>query len=61
MSGPIKTDMIILHATASGNPALRDPKTRSSIFITELCEQLRKPEKRTIVQESFALILKPIF
>ena len=56
MSGPIKTDMIILHATASGNPALRDPKTRSSIFITELCEQLRKPEKRTIVQESFALM-----
>ena len=48
--------MIILHATASGNPALRDPNTGSSFFITELCEQLKKPERRTIVQESFTHI-----
>ena len=48
--------MIILHATASGNPALRDPNTGSSFFITELCEQLQKPERRTIVQESFTHI-----
>ena len=60
MLGLIKTDMIILHATASGNPALRDPKTRSSIFITELCEQLRKQERRTILQESFTLMFQLI-
>ena len=47
--------MIILHATASGNPALRDPQTGSSFFIEELCKQLKIPERRTIVQESSTL------
>ena len=45
-----KTDMAILYATASGNHA---PRSRSSgsPFITKLCEQLQKREKRTIYQE----------
>ena len=48
--------MIILHATASGNPALRDNRTRESFFIKELCDQLMIPERRTIIQERFTLM-----
>ena len=48
--------MIILHATASGNPALRDPQTGCSFFIQELCKELKRPERQTISQESFTRI-----
>jgi len=54
---PIKTDMIILHATAKGNPAVRHPKTGTSFFIQELCRQLSRRERRTIYQESLTKIL----
>ena len=47
--------MIILFSTASGRLAIEDAKTRSSYFIKQLCEELKKPERRTIVQESFTL------
>ena len=50
--------MIILFSTASGRLAIEDAKTRSSYFIKQLCEELKKPERRTIVQESFTLKLK---
>ena len=56
MSGPIKTDMIILHATASGNPALRDGQTGESFFIKELCDQLMVPDRRSINTERFILM-----
>ena len=49
--------MIILHANADGNPALRHPKTGTSFFIQELCQQLSRRERRTIFQESFTEIL----
>ena len=49
--------MIILHANADGNPALRDPQTGTSFFIQELCRQLSRRERRTIYQESFTKIL----
>ena len=45
-----KTDMAILYATASGNPAPRSSSSGSP-FITNLCEQLKKRERRTIYQE----------
>ena len=56
MSGTIKTDMIILHATASGNPALRDGQTGESFFIRELCDQLMVPDRRSINTERFILM-----
>ena len=43
--------MVVLFATASGNPAIRDQETGLSSFIEELCKELRKNEKRTINQE----------
>jgi len=44
-----QTDMIILHATAEGNPALRNGKTGASFFIQELCQQLsRRNDERFI-------------
>ena len=49
---PIKTDMIILHATAEGNYAIRNRETGTSYFIQELCEQLRIQKRRTIYEES---------
>ena len=49
--------MIILHATAEGNTAVRHPLTGTSYFIQELCQQLRRRERRTIYQESLTKIL----
>ena len=49
--------MIILHANADGNPALRHPQTGTSFFIQELCRQLSRRERRTIYQESLIKIL----
>lgn len=43
--------MIILNATASGNPAIRNHQTGLSDFIDELCKQLERKQKRTINQE----------
>ena len=43
--------MVILNATASGNPALRDNQTGVSYFIEELCNQFERRQKRTINQE----------
>ena len=56
MSRPSKTDLIILHATASGNPALRDGQTGESFFIKELCDQLMVPDRRSINTERFILM-----
>jgi len=56
MSRPSKTDLIILHATASGNPALRDGQTGESFFIRELCDQLMVPDRRSIITERFILM-----
>ena len=43
--------MVVLHATAAGNPALRDHETGISSFINELCKELQKKQPRTIDQE----------
>ena len=43
--------MVILNATASGNPAIRDNQTGVSHFIEELCNQFERRQKRTINQE----------
>ena len=43
--------MVILNATASGNPAIRDNQTGVSYFIEELCKQFERRQKRTINQE----------
>ena len=43
--------MVILNATAAGNPALRDYATGISSFISELCKELEKKQPRTIDQE----------
>ena len=43
--------MVILNATASGNPAIRDNQTGVSYFIEELCDQFERRQKRTINQE----------
>ena len=43
--------MVILNATASGNPAIRDNQTGVSYFIEELCNQFERRQKRTINQE----------
>ena len=43
--------MVLLYATAAGNPAIRDYQTGISDFIEELCEEFQKNKKRTIDQE----------
>ena len=45
-----KADLVILHATAFGNVALRDENT-GSIFIQKLCEELKIQKNRTIYQD----------
>ena len=42
--------MVVLYATAPGNPALRDQETGKSRFIEEFCKELQKKESRTINQ-----------
>ena len=46
-----KCDTVILHATATGNPALRDNKTGTSSFIYELCKEFEKKEPRSIYKD----------
>lgn len=47
----IKCDLVVLNATASGNPAVRDSRTGESSFIEKLCEELEVRQQRTINQE----------
>ena len=47
----IKCDLVVLNATASGNPAIRDPLTGESSFIKKLCEEFEVRQQRTINQE----------
>ena len=47
----IKCDLVVLNATASGNPAIRDSVTGESSFIAKLCEELEVRRQRTINQE----------
>ena len=44
--------MVILNATASGNPAIRNNQSGVSDFIEELCRQLERKRTRTINQEN---------
>ena len=44
--------MVVLYATAPGNPALRDQETGISRFIEEFCKELQKRQSQTINQVS---------
>ena len=46
----MKCDLVVLYATAAGNPALRDQETGISKFIEEFCKELQMRETRTINQ-----------
>ena len=43
--------MVVLFATASGNPAIRNQETGISFFIEELCNEFQKEQTRTVNQE----------